>query len=100
MLPAGFSLFPEIDFHHHGTETILSGSGTGPSKLAGLSSAAWAEPAVCLLSLLVVLLQVELVLYFCLSCGPEIRNFASLSHIMELTKFQVSSPPSRSLHVS
>jgi hypothetical protein len=69
-------------------------------KLAGLSSAARAEPAVGRLWLLVVLLKVELVLYFCLSCGPEIRILAYLCVVTELTEFQASSTPSSSLYVS
>jgi len=47
MLPAGCPLFPEADFHHHDTATVPSSSSVEPSKLAGLSSAAHAEPAVC-----------------------------------------------------
>jgi hypothetical protein len=50
MLPAGCPLFLGGDIHHHDTATVPSSSGTGPSELAGLSSAAHAEPAVCRLT--------------------------------------------------
>ena len=41
MLPAGCPLFPEIDFHHHSTETIPSSSGTGLPCLWVPHTTAW-----------------------------------------------------------